>query len=192
MCLCSYVSRSQMRSPMRSQVRSRMRSRTSKGPMIDFKSTAKLANLNVNLNKVDLITPSHPAIFQDLLIEYKKVDVNSTPFHRAALTLACSILSQERIYFGLSRKIMESLVAKDLNLIDRSFFNKERWPALLATLYNDFKLIELVQTGTSKRVSIYKVVAPEFINYLAPLVNADEQLKQCLEFIKPKESQKKP
>lgn len=158
--------------------------------MIEIKKTAKLQNLQVNLDKVDLITPDHPAIFQEVFRQYKLVDVNSSPFERAALTLICSILSQERIYFGLSRKIMERLVAKDLNLIDRSFFNKQRWTVFLAKLYNDFKIIELVQHGISKRVSIYKVVEPDLVAYLAPLVNSEEQLAQCLEFVKPKDKPK--
>lgn len=151
---------------------------------IDFDHPAYLC-------KIRAITLDDDEIFQDLKKQYEKINQFSNAKQRLLCTLVCSILVQERLYFATSKTGLNKLMKQDDNLgeFKRGVDNNLTWNELQAWLYNDVKLIELVQQGKHKRPSAYRInktseIGSKIYEYiLSKGIDKEKQKEEVLKFI---------
>lgn len=164
---------------------------------MSFDSFENLSKIDFNhpayLCKIRAIADTDDAIFQELKEQYSKINQLSNGRQRLLCTLICSILLQERLYFATSKAGLNNLMQQDPNLGE---FNegvgnqkKDSWANLLAWLYNDVQLIELVQQGKHKKPSVFKIkkdsaIGAKIVEYLLSKgIDHNKQKEEALNFI---------
>lgn len=160
-----------------------------------FNKIEELSKLDFNhpayLCKIRAISPEDDEIFQELKLEYEKINQFSNSKQRFLCTLICSILIQERLYFAMSKMGLNKLMKQDVNLgnFNVGIDNNISWASILAWLYNDVKLLELVQQGPRRKPSVFRInkdseLGKKIYDYLLVKgINKVSQRTEAIEFI---------
>ncbi len=141
---------------------------------------------NPVLTHVRKINSNDCQLLISLLQEYAQLDLDSPAYQKAFLSVAATIILQERVYFCLTRRGLAELMKNDSNYPENitKTFMSSNFNLILAKLTNVFNLFELVKPGDKKKRSaaVYKVSHPEILKYLQDKVDQNKQLNQCLDF----------
>jgi hypothetical protein len=147
---------------------------------VSFKAKA-LSKLGINqvvlLKETTLLTSTHNALLASLRDDYLNLDDKSNVYEKAFLTLLNAILTQERVYFALSRRSMQELMRNDLNFKNPEAFSNNSWAAILAKFYNQFKVIRLIKQGTTRTASAFEVIHPEILTHLSHIDKKSQKEK---------------
>lgn len=144
----------------------------------DF-SSSKLPS-KVLLQTPALINKRSEKVFVDLLAQYAAID---SVWSKVACTIACAILTQQRAYFALTRRVLQDIVMQDPNHCLKSGFSNGQYKELIFHLTETFELIELVNEGTRNTAMGFKAVHPDLVSYLSSIqVDNDSQLAEMNEF----------
>jgi hypothetical protein len=113
---------------------------------------------------------------------YREVDC---PEIAAIASTANAAIHQRRVYFVMTRQLLQNLVKNDPNLTGAVAFRNERYRHVLQALYSS--LIELVQAGKHRQPSVYRIKHPAILHEIG--LTPEEEVKQraqCLTFIERK------
>lgn len=152
--------------------------------MFDVKSKSLIETASPSmLHIIRLITDEDSEILKAVRNEYSLIDENSNIFEKATCTIVASILLQERLYFNLTLREFRKLLDKDPNHKFPVVFHNRAWPKILHALYNQMGIMQLVQQGSFKTASTYRVTHKAIAEYLlATGIDAKAQKAEALEF----------
>jgi rRNA-processing protein FCF1 len=151
----------------------------------DSKGKSRIVKNNpILLHEVRLITPDDCPLLLKIKEDYDLVDGNSNFKERAFNTLVTSIIIQERIYFAVTRRSMQSMMARDPNLgIYNQAFSTNSWASLLAAFYNQFEIMEMIHKGNTQTASAFRLKDLEIAEYLIDKgIDPVKQKAETLEF----------
>lgn len=117
------------------------------------------------------------------------VDNDSGVHYKACLSILVACLNQRRGYFLLSRKILLDIIKNNQNFPakQRTAFSPKEYKFILATLINDYKIMECITLGNKRQANVYKLTHFETLNYIISKgVNIQDQKEKIMQFFNKK------
>lgn len=121
-------------------------------------------------------------VWADLKVHYEQINQGDAVL-RASVSILNSILTQERIYFAMSRRGIEHLIQNDKNLSNNKAFKASVYPTILAFLMEQ-GYIEKIVEGNTLTANGYKVVHPMYLDFLSRSIDKEAQLNEIKAFCK--------